>query len=183
MFASRRPAAPAPGPAGRACLQCGTPAARPEATICRRCGLPYGAPPRADAVLATCPICYRATDDDGRLPSLADRARRLDLHAHITEHDRFPVGDDDWLETLRRGDRIRVGRFEAPFELVRRYLVTGVIDGGRSRAMRHDAIVTAMAQLARWGPDGVPVVGDTQAWREARGAVTALMERYHRRPA
>jgi ribosomal protein L40E len=180
MFASRPTAAEASrAPTGRICLQCGTAAHRSDATICRRCGLAYGDPPRQDAVLATCPICYRSTDDDGRLPSLADRSRRLDLHAHIAEHDRFPVGDDEWLETLRRGDRIVVGRFQASFELVRRYLVTGVVDAGRQRAMRHDTIVTAMAQLARWGRDGVPTVGDTDAWREARGAVTALMERYH----
>ena len=133
--------------------------------------------------LATCPICYRTTDDDGRLPSLADRARRLDLHAHITEHDSFPVGDDEWLESLRRGDRIRVGRFEAPFDLVRRYLVTGIVDAGRLRATRHDAIVTAMTQLARWGRDAVPSVGDTEVWREARNAMTAVMERYHHRRA
>jgi len=28
----------------------------------------------------------------------------------LEEHDRFPVGDDAWLETLRVHDRIRIGR-------------------------------------------------------------------------
>lgn len=167
--------------AGPVCLQCGTPAARVGATTCRRCGLPYGAPPRAEGNLATCPVCYTTTGEDGRLPSQADPALRLDLVRHIAEHDRYPVGDDEWLESLRRGDRVRVGRWEASFDLVRRYLVTGVVDGGRSRAARHDTIVTAMAQLARWGPGGVPAVGDEPAWREAREAVSELMERYHRR--
>jgi hypothetical protein len=162
------------------CLQCGVPARRAGTSSCARCGLPYGAPPRTDAVLATCPVCYRTTDDDGRLQSRAIPGRRLDLQSHIAEHDRFPVGDDEWLETLRHGDRIRIGRWEAPYDVVRRYLVTGVVDAGRSRATRHDTIVTAMTQLVRWGPDAVPAVGDQPAWREAREAVAAVMERYHR---
>jgi len=166
--------------ADRVCLQCGVPAGRAGATVCRRCGLTLGSPPRTEGALATCPVCYRTTDDDGRLPSHAHPSRRLDLVHHIAEHERYPVGDDEWLETLRRGDRVRVGRWEAPFELVRRYLVTGVVDAGRTRASRHDTIVTAMAQLARWGVGGIPAIGDEPAWQEARAAVTELMERYHR---
>lgn len=162
------------------CRQCGTASTRAGATICRRCGLPYGAEPRPEATLATCPICYRETDPDGLLESRAIAGRRLDLQAHIAEHDRFPVGDDEHLESLRRGDRIRIGRWEAPFDVVRRYLVTGLVDGGRRRQMQHDAIVTAMAQLSRWG-DATPVIGDQPEWAEARAAVTSLMERYHRR--
>jgi hypothetical protein len=100
--------------------------------------------------------------------------------AHVAEHERFPVGDDEWLESLRRGDRIRIGRWDAPYDVVRRYLVTGVVDAGRQRTMRHDTVVTAMAQLARWGPTSVPAVGDQPDWREARAAVAAAMERYHR---
>lgn len=174
--ATRKPAiAAAP-----VCRQCGTASPRPDATICRRCGLPYGEAPRADATLATCPICYQETDADGLLDSRAVPGRRLDLQAHMAEHDRFPVGDDDHLESLRRGDRIQVGRWLAPFDVVRRYLVTGVLDGGRGRAMQHDAIVTAMAQLSRWG-GSMPVIGDQPEWAEARAALTALMERYHRR--
>ncbi len=169
----------AAAPAATVCLQCGIPARRPGATICGRCGLPYGAPPRSEGALASCPVCYRTTDDDGRLPSRARPGQRLDLVAHIAEHDRFPVGDDDWLESLRRGDRVRVGRWEAPFDLVRRYLVTGIVDGGRPRAFQHSAVVTAMAQIARWGGD-VPAIGDQLEWREARAAVAAMMERYHR---
>jgi hypothetical protein len=162
------------------CLQCGVQARRAGTANCGRCGLAYGAAPRSDGALATCPVCYRTTDDDGRLPSREIPARRLDLQAHIVEHERFPVGDDEWLETLRRGDRIVVGRWDASYDIVRRYLVTGVYDAGRSRAARHDAVVTAMTQLARWGPGGVPAVGDQADWREAREAVAALMERYHR---
>ncbi len=97
----------------------------------------------------------------------------------MAEHDRFPVGDDEYLESLRRGDRIQVGRWTAPFDLVRRYLVTGAVDGGRSRAMQHDAIVTAMAQLSRWGGNA-PIIGDQPEWAEARAALGELMERYHR---
>lgn len=166
-------------PALPVCRQCGTPSPRPDATICRRCGLRYGDEPRADVALPTCPICYRDADPDGLIESRAAPGRRLDLQAHIAEHDRFPVGDDEHLEALRRGDRIRVGRWDAPFDVVRRYLVTGALDGGRRRAMQHDAIVTAMAQLSRWGT-AVPVIGDQAEWAEARAALTDLMERYHR---
>jgi hypothetical protein len=184
MFGSGRPALdPAGGTAvaGNVCLQCGVPAARAGTTTCRRCGLPFGAQPRAEGALASCPVCYQTTGDDGLLPSLDHGGRRVDLVHHIGEHEHHPVGDDEWLESLRRGDRIRIERWEAPFDLVRRYLVTGVVDAGRSRAARHDTIVTAMAQLARWGPAGVPAIGDEPSWREARAAVTALMERYHHR--
>jgi hypothetical protein len=72
-----------------------------------------------------------------------------------------------------------IDRWEAPFDLVRRYLVTGVIDGGRRRDYQHSAIVTAMSQLKRWGP-GADLFGDQAEWKLARDAVTALMERYHR---
>jgi hypothetical protein len=95
----------------------------------------------------------------------------------MDEHEQFPVGDDELLESLRQGDRIRIGRWEAPFDLVRRYLVTGALDGGRRRSYQHSAIVTAMAQIGRWGPDA-EVFGDQEEWREARRAVTELMDRY-----
>ena len=124
------------------CLQCGTPAAREDATFCRRCGLPYGDAPRAHAELPSCTICYRTVDDDGRLDSLDLPGLRVDLRRHMAEHDRHPVGDDDWLDTLREGDRLRWGRWTAPFETVRRYLVTGQIDAGRNRQLAHDLIVT-----------------------------------------
>jgi hypothetical protein len=119
--------------------------------------------------------------DDGLLPSLAASSRRVPIAEHIVEHDRHPVGDDRWLESLRQGDRIRVGRWYAPFDLVRRYLVTGALDGGRRRSFQHDAVVTAMTQLARWGASAAAVVGDQTEWREAREAVTGMLERYHRR--
>lgn len=162
-----------------ACLQCGSTAARPGITFCRRCGLPYGEAPRADAELPTCPICYRDADADGLIPSPLAPGRRVSLAAHQRDHDQAPVGDDDWLESLREGERVRIGRWRAPFEVVRHYLVTGLVDGGRARVMRHDAIVTAMTQIARWGPSA-QVFGDEPEWAEARVAVAALMERYHR---
>ncbi len=160
-----------------ACLQCGTPAPRPDATFCRRCGLPYGAPPSANVELPVCPVCYATVDDDGRLDSLDHPGLRVDLVRHQLEHDRHPVGDDDWLETLREGDRVRWDRWSAPFDVVRRYLVTGQVDGGRQRQIAHDAIVTAMTQLKRWGGGG-EIFGDQPEWAAARDAVTSLMERY-----
>jgi hypothetical protein len=113
------------------------------------------------------------------LPSHRSNFGRVDLVTHMEEHDQFPVGDDDLLESMRVGDRIRIGRWEAPFDLVRRYLVTGAIDGGRGRSFQHSAIVTAMAQLGRWGADA-DIFGDQQEWRDARAIVTELMERYQR---
>jgi hypothetical protein len=80
---------------------------------------------------------------------------------------------------MREGDRIRIGRWEAPFDLVRRYLVTGALDGGRRRSFQHSAIVTAMSQLGRWGSDA-DILGDQQEWREARQVVSDLMDRYQR---
>jgi hypothetical protein len=160
-----------------ACLQCGTPAGRSEATFCRRCGLPYGERPREDVELPSCPVCYQTVDDDGRLPSLERSGLRVDLVRHRAEHERHPVGDDDWLESLREGDRLRIGRWSAPFEVVRRYLVTGQVEAGRGRALAHDAIVNAMTQISRWGANGV-VFGDQPEWAAARAAVSDLMERY-----
>jgi hypothetical protein len=147
--------------------------------VCRRCGIRFGDAPPEFAHLASCPVCYETTDADGRLPSQLQPGRRLDINAHLGEHDRFPVGDDAWLETLRDGDRIRIGRWSAPFDLVRRYLVTGVVDAGRNRLAQHNAIVTAMTQVQRWGlnPD---IFGDQEEWRLARDAVAVLMDRYHR---
>ncbi len=161
------------------CLQCGTPSHRGHGTFCRRCGLPYGQPPRAEAELPSCPTCYETVGDDGRLPSLDHIGLRVDLVRHQTEHDRHPVGDDEWLDSLREGDRIRIGRWSAPFETVRRYLVTGQVNAGRNRALAHDAIVTAMTQLKRWGPDG-DIFGDLPDWKAARSAVVDMMERYSR---
>jgi hypothetical protein len=159
------------------CLQCGTPAIRDTATFCRRCGLPYGEPPRANAELPQCPTCYVVVDDDGRTNSLELPGLRVDLRAHMREHDRHPVGDDDWLESLREGDKLRWGRWSAPFDTVRRYLVTGQVDAGRNRQLAHDMIVTAMTQLRRWGTGG-EILGDQPEWAAARTAVSELMERY-----
>ena len=161
-----------------ACLQCGTPAT--GAAFCRRCGLPYGAPPRADVNLPSCPICYRTVDDDGRLASFELQGLRVDLQHHINEHDRHPVGDDELLESLREGDRIRIGRWTAPFDVVRRYFVTGNVEAGYRRTFEHNSIVTAMTQLKRWGP-GTDIFGDQPEWQASRDAVSELMERYHRR--
>lgn len=163
------------------CLQCGTPAVRADVTFCRRCGLPYGAPPPDNVELPVCPVCYVTVDDDGRLASLDLAGLRVDLVHHRAEHERHPVGDDDWLETLREGDRIRWGRWTAPFDVVRRYLVTGQVEAGRQRQFAHDAIVTAMTQLRRWGHGSGDIFGDQPEWAAARAAVTELMERYARR--
>jgi hypothetical protein len=161
------------------CLQCGTPSTGGGGVFCRRCGLPYGQPPRADAELPSCPVCYKTVDDDGQLPSLDRAGTRVNLVRHQTEHDRRPVGDDEWLESLRRGDKILIGRWTAPFETVRRYLVTGQVEAGRNRALAHDAIVTAMTQIRRWGPDPL-ILGDLPEWKAARAAVVEMMERYAR---
>ncbi len=160
-----------------ACLQCGTAAGRSLASFCRRCGLPYGRRPSANVELPICPTCYQTVDDDGRLPSLERYGRRVDLVCHQAEHELHPVGDDEWLESLRQGDRIRIGPWSAPFDVVRRYLVTGQVKAGRGRALAHDAIVDAMTQVGRWGPSGV-IFGDQPEWAAARAAVTQLMERY-----
>jgi hypothetical protein len=161
-----------------ACLQCGTPSRSAAATFCVRCGLPYGAPPRATVALPSCPICYRTADDDGRFESLDTAGRRMDLPTHQAEHDRHPVGDDEYLESLREGDKVRIGRWTAPFEVVRRYLVTGLVEAGRQRAFEHNTIVTAMTQLRKWGPDAA-IFGDQPDWAAGRSAVSDLMERYH----
>ena len=161
-----------------ACLSCGTPARSTQSTFCGRCGLPFGAAPPAHVELPACPVCYRTAGDDGRFDSASHPGFRLDLPRHVHEHDQHPVGDDDYLESLREGSRIRIGRWFAPFDLVRRYLVTGALDGGRRRQFEHDLIVTAMTQLARFGRDAV-ILGDQPEWRAARDAVADLMERYH----
>ncbi len=164
------------------CLQCGTRSAGAAGRFCRRCGLPFGRPPREEVELISCPVCYRSVDDDGRIQSAADPRRRLDMVAHLAEHEQFPVGDDELLERMREGDRIRIERWTAPYDLVRRYLVTGAIEGGRQRAYAHNAIVMAMLQVRRWGSH-VPTDEDRPEWGEARGAVSRLIERYHtRRP-
>ena len=116
-------------------------------------------------------------DDDGRLDSLELPGLRVELRRHMVEHDQHPVGDDEWLETLREGDRIRWGSWTASYDTVRRYLVTGQVEAGRNRQLAHDMIVTAMTQLRRWGPDG-EILGDQPAWQAARSAVSELMERY-----
>jgi hypothetical protein len=116
-------------------------------------------------------------EDDGRVGSLDLPGLRVDLRQHMVEHDRHPVGDDEWLESLREGDKIRIGKWSAPFETVRRYLVTGQLDAGRNRKLAHDLIVTAMTQINRFGTNGV-ILGDQPDWALARQSVTALMERY-----
>ena len=177
---TRNASAAAPVAGSSSCRQCG--AIQPSTTVsfCRRCGIPYGAAPSVEARLPSCPVCYQTVDDQGLLPPLGGSGRRQPISDHLADHDRYPVGDDDWLESLRVGDRIRVGDGWAPFDLVRRYLVTGLVDAGRGRQVLHDAIITAMSQLARWGNAEVDAFGDQEEWRAARQAVTRLMERYHR---
>jgi len=177
MLGLTRPASTGPE---QSCRQCGAQRPGSSVTFCRRCGIPYGSAPSTQAQLPSCPICYLTVDDAGLLASLSGSGRRLAIAEHVVEHERYPVGDDDWLETLRVGDRIRVGAGYAPFDLVRRYLVTGVMDGGRGRQYQHDAIVTAISQIARWGTGEIDVFADQDDWRAARQAVTQLMARYHR---
>ncbi len=170
---------PVSSSAASTCLQCGLVSTRAAARICRRCGLAFGEAPPVSARLVECPVCYRESDPDGRFASHGTPARRLDINEHVTEHERYPVGDDAFLETLRADDRIRIGRWSAPYDLVRRYLVTGVVDAGRNRLALHNSIVTAMTQVQRWGR-GAQVMGDQAEWKAARDAVEQLMERYHR---
>ena len=94
-------------------LQCGTRARNKASTFCGRCGLPYGAPPRSEGELAACHICYKTTGEDGKFDSLDVRGLRVDLQRHMVEHERHAVGDDEYLESLREGDRIRIGRWTA----------------------------------------------------------------------
>jgi hypothetical protein len=162
-----------------ACLSCGTPARSTSSTFCGRCGRPFGAPPPDHIELPSCPVCYQVSGDDGRFAGPMASGPRLDLPRHIEDHDQHPVGDDDYLETLREGSRIRIGRWSASFDVVRRYLVTGALDGGRRRKFEHDLIVTAMTQLARFGRNA-QILGDQPEWRAARDEVATLMERYHR---
>jgi len=173
---------PASNATEQSCRQCGAVRPHPSVTFCRRCGITFGSAPSAEALLPSCPICYLTVDDAGLLASLAGTGRRLPIAEHVIEHERHPVGDDDWLETLRVGDRVRVGAGYAPFDLLRRYLVTGVVDGGRGRQYQHDAVVTAISQIARWGTGEIDVFADQDDWRAARLAVTRMMERYHRQP-
>jgi hypothetical protein len=169
----------AAAPTSQSCRQCGALQPNGAVTFCRRCGIPYGSAPSVEAHLPSCPICYVTVDDAGLLASLAGSSRRLPIADHLVEHERHPVGDDEWLDTLRVGDRIRVGDGWAPFDLVRRYLVTGLVDAGRGRRLQHDAIIMAMSQVARWGTGDIDVFADQDDWRAARLAVTRLMERYH----
>ena len=183
-----RPAGPCARPAARVlhfvistvCLQCGTPSDQGRGAFCRRCGLPYGQPPRATAELPTCPICYRTVDDDGRLPSLERHgvARRPRPSPGRT---RPPSGRRRRLARIAptRATGYPIGKWHAPFDTVRRYLVTGQVDAGRNRALAHDAIVTAMTQIKRWGPHG-DIFGDLPDWKAARQAVVEMMERYAR---
>jgi hypothetical protein len=164
--------------ADQTCLQCGAVARIAGARLCKRCGLPYGESPPASARLAECPVCYTTSADDGRFPSSHRPGSRVDINTHVDEHERLPVGDDEWLESLREHDRIRIGHWSAPFDLVRRYLVTGIIDAGRNRLAQHNSIVTAMTQIQRWGRDP-DVFGDQEEWKAARDAVAELMDRYH----
>jgi hypothetical protein len=74
---------------------------------------------------------------------------RTTYEQHAYDHEVRPVGDDDWLETLRDGDDIVIGRWRAPFALTRRYLVTGQWDGGRERTYVHNAVILAMVGASR----------------------------------
>ncbi len=137
-------------PAVRTCQRCGYSAAT-TAGFCRRCGLPYGAAPAvvaADAP-AECPVCYARADRAGMYP--APGGGRTTYERHAYDHEQRPVGDDDWLETLRDGDEIVIDRWRAPFDLTRRYMVTGQWEGGKERAYAHNAVILAMVDASRGG--------------------------------
>ncbi len=142
-------------PAEHVCLRCGY-VATGAAAFCRRCGLPFGAAPQVEAQGAPgeCPVCYARADRGGLYP--APGGGRTSYERHAYDHELRPVGDDDWLETLRDGDEIVVGRWRAPWDLTRRYLVTGQWDGGTARTLVHNAVIIAMVGAAREQASGGP---------------------------
>lgn len=141
-------------PGTRACRRCGFTTIG-TAAFCRRCGLPFGAAPQIEmeGVPGECPVCYARADRGGLYP--APPGGRTTYERHAYDHELRPVGDDDWLETLRDGDMISIGRWRAPYDLTRRYLVTGQWDGGATRTYVHNAVILAMVGAAReWAAAG-----------------------------
>ncbi len=136
------------GPCDRTCLRCGFTSSG-AAPFCRRCGLPFGAAPvvAEGEWPAECPVCYAAIDRHDLFPD--GRGGRTTYERHAYDHELRPVGDDLWLETLRDGDEIRIGAWRAPYDLTRRYLVTGQWEGGRAREYAHNAVVLAMVAASR----------------------------------
>jgi hypothetical protein len=135
-------------PAQRTCQRCGFASTGP-APFCRRCGLPFGAAPVAveGDLPPECPVCYATVGRDGMFPD--GRGGRMTYERHAYDHEQRPVGDDEYLETLRVGDEIRIGTWRAPYTLTRRYMVTGQWDGGRRREYAHNAVVLAMVAATR----------------------------------
>ena len=136
------------------CLRCGYSTAGPAA-FCRRCGLPFGAAPQVQAQggPGECPVCYVRADRGGLFPAYGGGRTSYEHHAY--DHELRPVGDDDWLETQRDGDLIAIGRWRAPYDLTRRYLVTGQWDAGPNRTYVHNAVILAMVGAARDSAQGV----------------------------
>ena len=162
-----------------ACRQCGTPAGLVRDVLSAlRAAVRRAAPSRRR--VPSCHVCYQTVEDDGRLPSLDAPGLRVDLHRHLAEHDRHPVGDDEWLESLRLGDRVRI---EALVGAVRRCPSLP-----RDRRGRGWTTPGVRAQHDRDGDDpaqavghGATILGDQPEWQAARAAVSELMERYHLR--
>jgi hypothetical protein len=140
-------------PSGNVCLRCGYTSAGPAA-FCRRCGLPFGASPQVEAQggPGECPVCYVRADRGGLVP--APGGGRTSYEHHAYDHELRPVGDDDWLETHRDDDQIVIGRWRAPYDLTRRYLVTGQWDGGSARTYVHNAVILAMVGASRDAAQG-----------------------------
>ncbi len=190
----------------RSCQRCGYSAVT-AGSYCRRCGLPYGANPAVigDDGPPECPVCYARGDRGGLYP--APGGGRTTYERHARDHELRPVGDDDWLETLRDGDEIVIDRWRAPFALTRRYLVTGQWDAGKGRTYVHNAVIIAMVGATRGGeaieptpPPAPPAPSDATTHRRfaflhrpgarkdaraapddiaaARRAVDAVRERY-----
>jgi len=159
------------GPTARVCQRCGFASAGP-ASFCRRCGLPFGAAPVAveGDLPPECPVCYATVGRDGMFPD--GRGGRATYERHAYGHEQRPVGDDGYLETLRTGGEVAIGRWRAPFDLTRRYMVTGRWDGGRGREYAHNAVVVAMVSASRAasgegtadapGTSAAPVRGERQ---------------------
>jgi hypothetical protein len=163
-------------PGTHACLRCGF-TRTGHAAFCRRCGLPFGAAPQvqAEGAPGECPVCYAHADRGGLYPAPGGGRRSYEHHAY--DHELRPVGDDDWLETQRDGDLIVIGRWRAPYDLTRRYLVTGQWDGGPARTYVHNAVVLAMVGAARERADAGPDTAATTSARPPRRSFGL-----HRRP-
>ena len=138
-----------------ACLQCGTPAIRDDRHVLPplRPAVRRAAARRRGAADLSDLLPRPSTTTAGRRASTCRACASTSRH-HMVEHDRHPVGDDEWLETLREGDRS--GGAAGPRRSTPSAATSspGRSTPGRNRQLAHDVIVTAMTQIRRWGPNG-----------------------------